>query len=619
MCINGKSKMRVLTNDTYEKESNMRFFTMLKSTILLILFSSAVSYSQSFTKIVLSDDNGWTEGGNWIDYDQDGDLDLFLPNNPRSPNNNFLYRNDGGDTFTKVDTGVIATDVVMSESGTWGDYDNDGDPDLFVADGGFDQPRFNSLYRNDGGGFFTEITSTPLSSELSFSTSSGWADYDNDGNLDLYCANLFPANNPSAPSGLDFLYRSDGEGSFSKIETGVVATTLTRSFGISWADYDNDNDVDLFVCNSPNILYRNDGDGVFTRMTPGQVGAIASDGGGLACSWADYNNDGFQDLFVGRFRANDLLYQNDGDGTFTKITTGQIVTNSAERAEGSAWGDYDNDGDLDLVVGNGGPSLGVNYLYQNNGDGSFTRDTVNEIVNQSGCYVGTTWGDYDNDGDLDLFMGNFSGKQSLVFRNDLSGRNWLNVTCIGTISNRSAIGAKVRVKATINGQDIWQLREISGQTGYNAQNSLRAHFGLGNALKVDTLKVEWPSGLVDIVTDFLPNKFVVVTEGGEVTSVENTDSEVPDDFILHQNYPNPFNPSTTIEFEMAKNAHVVLKVYNILGREVITLMDRLRPAGAQTIVWDGKDKLNQSVPSGVYVYKIQTSTFSQSKKMLLLK
>jgi len=188
---------------------------------------------------------------------------------------------------------------------------------------------------------FKRIT---LTDDDGWTEGGNWIDYDSDGDLDLYIANLQLAGNPSQQNSPDFLYQNNGDGSFTKITTGVIATTLTRSFGIGWSDYDNDNDLDLFVCNSTNILYRNDGGGLFTRMTANEVGPIASDGGGLACSWGDYNNDGFQDLFVGRFGANDLLYRNNGNGTFAKITSGPIVRNSSEQAEGSAWGDFDNDG-----------------------------------------------------------------------------------------------------------------------------------------------------------------------------------------------------------------------------------------------------------------------------------
>ena len=233
---------------------------------ILLAFTSHL-YCQNFTKIILTDENGFSEGGNWIDYDNDNDLDLFIPNNPRSPALNFLYRNNGDGTFLKINDGIVVTDIVMTESGTWGDYDNDGDIDLFVADGGFDLPRFNSLYRNEGGGVFEEITTEPISNELGYSTSSSWGDYDNDGFLDLYCANFTDPGNTQLAA-RQFLYHNNGDGTFSKISSVPVVTTRIASFGMSWGDYDNDNDIDLFVCDfwGDNVLYRNDGNGIFVRM-----------------------------------------------------------------------------------------------------------------------------------------------------------------------------------------------------------------------------------------------------------------------------------------------------------------------------------------------------------------
>ena len=481
---------------------------------------SGSAYAQSFTGIVLSDDNEWSEGGNWIDYDQDGDLDLFIPNNRRAPNRNSLYANNGDGSFTRVQAGVLVEDVVMSESGTWGDYDNDGFLDLFVADGGFDLPRFNSLYRNDGDATFVEVGDSMVSQELSFSTSSAWADYDNDGDLDLFAATLSPADDASS-AGLDFLYRNNGDGTFGKVTDQPPATTPTRSFGVSWADYDLDGDVDLFVANGagPNILYRNEGGGTFVRRSAAQVGPLTADSG-LAVSWGDYDNDGFPDLFVTNFNRNDFLYRNNGNGTFSKVTTGPVVT-SGGAGEGSAWADYDNDGDLDLFVGNGGPGEDVNFLFQNqlieSGSATFVRITQGEIVNTRGCYAGVAWGDYDNDGDVDLFVSNFNGKQSLIYRNETQGNSWINVSLVETASNRSAIGARIGVVASVRGNPVSQWREVSGQTGYNGQNSLRAHFGLGDATVVEALVIHWPSGAVDNFSGIAVNQFLAAVEGGAIS------------------------------------------------------------------------------------------------------
>ncbi len=597
----------------------------LRPIVLLLVMGGLtvlVVHGQSFTKIVLTDDTGWSEGGNWIDYDGDGDLDLFIPNNRRSPNRNFLYENNGDGTFTKVETGVLVTDIVMSESGTWGDYDNDGDIDLFVADGGFDQPRFNSLYRNNADGSFTEVTNTIVAQELSFSTSSSWADIDNDGDLDLFAATLSPANNANI-NGVDFLYENNGDGTFSKITTGPLVTTPTRSFGVAWADYDLDGDVDLFVANSScsNLLSRNEGGGSFTRMTAAQVGQLVAEGGSIAVSWGDYNNDGYPDVFVTNFQRNDYLYRNDGDGTFTKITTGPVVT-SGGVGEGSAWADYDNDGDLDLFVANGGPMEDINFLFRNQlietGAASFARVTSNEageIAADPGCFAGAVWGDYDNDGDVDLFASNFNGKNSFIYRNETQGNHWINIRARGTLSNRSALGARIGIKARLAMLSTWQWRQVAGQTGYNGQNSLRAHFGLLNATVIDSLVIHWPSGMVDTFTDLAADQFLVATEGQTVSPVATEDqTPLPEQVFLGPNYPNPFIPETHIGFVLPEARFVTLKVYDVLGREVTTLVEGRRTAGPHEATFDGR-----GLPSGLYVYVLETDGVRRARQMLLIK
>lgn len=552
---------------------------MRLSLTFFLVFLGHLLPAQTFTQITLNDDNLWSEGGNWIDYDDDGDLDLFIPNNPRSPTVNSMYENNGDGTFTKQVFGILVTDGVMSESGTWGDYDNDGDLDLFVGDGGFDLPRMNSLYRNEGNGNFNEVTAFAMPSEPSYSTSTSWADYDNDGFLDLYCANLTPANNTSVP-GKDLIYHNDGDGTFTKVTTGALANTAARCFGVAWSDYDNDGDVDLFVCHNSgsNFLQRNNGNGSFTTTFASSVGSIVADGGSsIACSWGDYNNDGFMDLFVGNWGQNDFLYKNDGDGSFTRVTTGPVVQNSNGNAEASAWADFDNDGDLDLFVGNGGAGQQQDYFYENNGDGTFTK-IFNETTAPSNCTAGACWGDYDNDGDQDLFVANFSGKKSNIFRNETTGNHWLNIRCIGTQSNRSAIGTKVRVRAMINGQAIWQLREISGQTGYNGQNSLRPHVGLGAATIADSVQIEWPSGLVEIYLQLAADSFYTFVEG-QSTSIT---PDLTAAFGLSLS-PNPTDGPLHFTYTLPTAATVKIDLFDLGGRHVCQLFEGNQGSGKQEV------------------------------------
>jgi hypothetical protein len=210
---------------------------------------------------------------------------------------------------------------------------------------------------------------------------------------------------------------------------------------------------------------------------------------------------------------NNRLYRNDGPNGFVRITEGPIV-NDGGSSIGAAWGDYDNDGYLDLFVSN---TAGVNNcLYHNEGDGTFSKVTAGAVVNDGGWCWGCAWADYDNDGDLDLFVANGgyspSGESCFLYRNDGGTNNWIHVRLVGTVSNRSAIGAKVRVKATIQGKTFWQLREISGGSGYCSQNDLRAHFGLGNATNVEVMRIEWPSGIVQELRDLPAKQILTVTE-----------------------------------------------------------------------------------------------------------
>ena len=205
-----------------------------------------------------------------------------------------------------------------------------------------------------------------------------------------------------------------------------------------------------------------------------------------------------------------------------------------------------------------------------------------------------------------------------MFVNDGNGNNWLNVKCIGVVSNTSAIGAKVGIKATINTTPVWQTREISGQTGYNSQ-TLRVHFGLGSATLIDSLRVIWPSGIIDVFENLLPNKSVTITEGGTITGTEKTDRVVLELFALSQNYPNPFNPQTMIEYSLTTVSHVILNIYNLRGQAIKTLVNELQGTGMQTATWKGENDQGQKVSSGVYIYQIKVGDFITSKKMLLIK
>jgi Leucine-rich repeat (LRR) protein len=228
-------------------------------------------------------------------------------------------------------------------------------------------------------------------------------------------------------------------------------------------------------------------------------------------SWGDYDNDGDLDLFVANASSQDnFLYANNGNGTFTELTTGPVVTDGGNSA-GSSWGDYDSDGDLDLFVAN--TQNQDNFLYANDGDGTFTKVTTGPVVSDGSVSYGSSWGDYDNDGDLDLVVANYN-QNNFLYANVGNANHWINLQLVGRQSNVSAIGAKVRIRAAIGGSPVWQLCEISGQTGggYGSQNSLNAEFGLGDATTIDSIKVEWPSGIAWDTTDVAVDQFLTITE-----------------------------------------------------------------------------------------------------------
>ena len=215
-------------------------------------------------------------------------------------------------------------------------------------------------------------------------------------------------------------------------------------------------------------------------------------------------------MFVANFGGNNFLYRNDGAGNFVKITNGPVV-NDDGRSTGSSWGDFDNDGDLDLFVAN---DSGNNFMYCNDQDAGFVKIAGVQLVNDGGASQGSSWGDFDNDGDLDLFVANNS-EDNFLYLNHGNSNNWVNIKLIGTVSNTSAIGAKVKVKATIQDSAqgvMWQMREVAGQTGYLSQNSLNAEFGLGDATIIDSIRVEWPSGFIQDTTDIKANQYLTIKE-----------------------------------------------------------------------------------------------------------
>lgn len=440
----------------------------------------------------LAHEGGGSGASAWGDYDADGYPDLFVGN--YASQRSFLYRNLRNGNLEKVGTGSLATDLGTVTGAAWADYDNDGDLDLATT-----KYTVNHLHRNNGGGIFTR--SVIGSGTLPYSNGCAWADYDNDGFVDLFIA---------TDDGPNLLFRNNRQGGFTRVLAGAIATDVGNSESCAWGDYNNDGFVDLFVANQggqPNFLYHNNGNGTFMRVT---AGAIATDiGQCYAAAWGDYDNDGFLDLFVSNFGETSFFYRNNRDGTFTRTRTGPGLT--PERSLGCTWTDFDNDGDLDFFVANFGAT---SALYLNNGNATFTKRNQGLIARDLNPALAVAAADHDGDGDQDVFIARYQQLNNGLYVNEGSSNRSLTVRLRGVISNRSAIGAKVRLTTRVNDTEVMQLREISGGSG-RSQAPLEAHFGVGPATEVD-LAIAWPSGATQSWTGLKPGQVLHIAEAPQL-------------------------------------------------------------------------------------------------------
>jgi hypothetical protein len=451
--------------------------------VINLAYDPSVQFNQN-TLAGLSNDASNSWGIAWGDYDNDGFDDLYVAEYDVN-SGSFLYHNNGDGSFTKETSGVITTDGGSAIAGTWGDYNNDGHLDLFVAN---NTGAMNALYKNTGGGNFTKITTGDIANYSGYCHGVSWVDYNNDGYLDLFVTEYMETR-------FNLLYKNNGDETFTSITNSALTQEAKRSIGATWADYDNDGDMDVFIPatnGESNSLYRNDGADVFTKMTA--IGIAPDNANSVGCSWGDYDNDKDLDLFVTNTSDQDnFFYQNNGDGTFTAITNSLLV-NDGGHSSSSNWIDFDNDGDVDLYVCN--DQADKNTMYINNGDGTFSKPATPLSENLGNSYS-QAWSDFDNDGDLDVIVGNHSNETNVFFENSRANCNsWLCLKLTGVNANRSAIGARISVKANIYGVDVWQLKEVSAQTGGGAgsQNSLKKIVGLGDASIVDSIIIQWPSG-----------------------------------------------------------------------------------------------------------------------------
>ncbi len=476
------------------------------------------------------------------DFDGDGWQDIYFVNGRDLYNrgisvSNALYRNNHDGTFTDVTEKAGIPGTGYGLGCVWGDFNNDGFPDLFVTQYGRDV-----LYRNNGNGTFTDVTDkagVAGTESGAFLSGATFFDYDRDGWLDLYVGSyvalgdkrycqLGDVLSSCAPSeyrgSADALYHNNRDGTFTNVTAAAkIYQPNGKNLSVAAADYDDDGWPDLFVANDGlnAYLYHNERNGTFKEM--GLVSGMALNAQGrvmaaMCISLGDYDNDGRLDLYISDFqRSSDHLWHNEGKGFFDEVSDQAGITRPTRDvlSFGGGFFDYDNDGWLDIFIANGHvyPEVEqatpgthykqINSLFHNEGNGKFT-----EVGKLAGPGF-ETFADFDNDGFMDVVVANNGDSPLLLHNGGGNGNHFLNFRLLGTKSNRDSMGARIRIVAGTTSQ----IREIAGGGSYLSQSDLRANFGLGKAKRAEIVEIAWPSGQQQVFRNVEADKFYLIEEG----------------------------------------------------------------------------------------------------------
>ena len=512
-------------------------------------------------------------GAAFFDYDHDDWIDIFLVNGWRLegfPKGRepvcHLFKNNRDGTFTDVTLKAGLARSGWGQACCVGDYNNDGWNDLFVSYYGQ-----NALFRNNGNGTFTEVTKAAglEQDRLRWNSGCAFLDYDKDGCLDLFVGNYIDFDVKTAPApedanctykgivvacgppglegGKNLLYHNNGDGTFTDVsnKAGMVGTLGTYALSCGAADFDNTGWPNIYVANDSTsaTYYVNQKDGTFKDQAIEAGVAYSPDGkpqAGMGVSIGDYNRDGLLDIVKTNFAGDtDSLYMNLGDGSFDDRTyQAGLGVNTRLLGWGVSFLDMDNDGWLDIMVANGHVYPEVDgtqvdaayaerkYLYRNLRNGQFEDVSLlgGSGITAAAKARGFAIGDYDNDGNLDVVVNCVNAVPQLLHCDTTLNRNWIKIRVVGTKSNRTGIGARLKVVAQTNtpavtakpGAPLVQIEEVRSSNGYFSASDLRIHFGLGEAKKVDLVEIRWPSGAVDTLKDLDVNRLYVVQEGGKV-------------------------------------------------------------------------------------------------------
>ncbi len=559
-------------------------------------------------------------GAGFADYDNDGDIDLIIAGRTHF----IVYRNDNGIYTDVTNQSGISFNGDCLKSVVWGDYNNDGWRDIYLTS----WYSGSRLYKNNGNTTFTNVSSSSgISMPFTYqTTTAAWGDINRDGFLDLYIGNY--GNIEGAGEQPNFLYKNNGNGTFTDITTisGAKDSALKKPLAIVIFDYNMDGWQDIYLAmdkNQRSTLFKNLGNGFFQDVTYFSNTMCFFDAMGIAVG--DYNHDGLLDMHVSNGPPGNATFKNNGNGTFTNVAV-QTNTTINKECWGVSFVDYDNDGWCDLYAT---ASAGIDMcdvLYRNNRNNTFSNIGFSIGIRDSTFSYGTAKGDYNNDGYPDLCVTMSRDSNAHFYRNNGGSNNWIKLKCIGVQSNKDAIGTIVTAYAggMINRQ------VILGGSSYLSSDDVELIFGLGNAIKADSIVINWTNGIVDRSYNIQKNGRYTAIEGSGVIGITPISSEIPEMYSLYQNYPNPFNPSTKIKFSKPlrkesfgpsplsesgdKGGFITIIIYDAIGREVTTLVNEQLNPGIYEVNWNAAN-----FPSGVYIYKLSSGSFTDSKKMVLVK
>jgi enediyne biosynthesis protein E4 len=583
--------------------------------------AAGFNYTHGYTGTV-SEERRCAGGVAVGDYNRDGWDDLYVVRG--NIGSNLLFKNLGNGTFQEVGASAGVNISAADGSGpTFGDYDGDGWLDLMIGGVGTTLPR---LFRNQTNGTFTEVTVASGINTFLSTISCTWGDYDRDGDLDLFLSHWGPIGSP------DHMWRNNGNGTFTSVDSQIGLGILGEegsdfTYTGNFVDINNDDWPDLLVASDfgRSKVFMNDGDGTFTNVTS----AVISDENGMGAAVGDYDSDGDLDWFVSSIWdpngvpegswgvSGNRLYRNTGSGVFQDVTTTAGVR-QGWWGWASSFQDFDNDGRLDLLHVNGWNTVEFDRdstrLWLGNPGGTFTERSFEfglRDVTQGrgiGCF------DYDRDGDIDIFIAN-NQQAPILYRND--GGNalkWLDVELAGPAPNRQGIGA--RIFATAGG--VTQMRELRCASNYVSQDPARAHFGLGSALVVSELRVEWPNGVVTVLNGIGANQRLVLNP--TATGVAGAaDAAAPPAIHLGSAAPNPFFDETRVRLHLSEPASLAVRIYDASGRLVTTLVEGAEPAGDREIAWDGRSDAGARAAAGNYFLRLDTPTGVQTRPVTVIR